>query len=64
MYKPNKRSKGESLTVESNKFGDHITGDHLVTRDANEQSIDGDRVAIPIFDGFILQLEVMPKIVF
>ena len=70
MYKPTKRNKGESLTVESNKFGDHITGDHLVTRDANEQSIDGDRVAMVMKDvartfvGFILQLEVMPKIVF
>jgi len=65
MYKPTKRSKGESLTVESNKFGDHITGDHLVTRDANEQSIDGDRkMSLRIFGGFILQLEVMPKIVF
>ena len=50
MYKPTKRSKGESLTVESNKFGDHITGDHLVTRDANEQSIDGDRVAMVMKD--------------
>ena len=42
MYKPTKRTKGESLTVESNKFGDHIAGDHLVTRDSNEQSIDGE----------------------
>ena len=50
MYKPTKRSKGESLTVESNKFGDHITGDHLVTRDSNEQSIDGDRVAMVMRD--------------
>ena len=50
MYKPTKRSKGEPLTVESNKFGDHITGDHLVTRDANEQSIDGDRVAMVMKD--------------
>ena len=50
MYKPTKRSKGESLTVESNKFGDHITGDHLVTRDSNEQSIDGDRVAMVMKD--------------
>ena len=50
MYKPTKRSKGESLTVESNKFGDHITGDHLVTRDANEQSVDGDRVAMVMKD--------------
>ena len=50
MYKPTKRSKGESLTVESNKFGDHITGDHLVTRDANEQSIDGDRVVMVMKD--------------
>ena len=50
MYKPTKRSKGESLTVESNKFGDHITGGHLVTRDSNEQSIDGDRVAAVMKD--------------
>ena len=50
MYKPTKRSKGESLTVESNKFGDHITGDHPVTRDSNEQSIDGDRVAMVMKD--------------
>ena len=50
MYKPTKRSKGESLTVESNRFVDHITGDHLVTRDANEQSIDGDRVAMVMKD--------------
>ena len=50
MYKPTKRTKGESLTVESNKFGDHIAGDHLVTRDSNEQSIDGDRVAMVMKD--------------
>ena len=34
MYKPTK----------------HITGDHLVTRDSNEQSIDGDRVAMVMKD--------------
>ena len=50
MYKPTKRSKGESLTVGSNKFGDHITGDHRPTRDVNEQSIDGDRVAMVMKD--------------
>ena len=36
--------------VESKKFGDHITGDRLVTRDVNEQSIDGDRVAMIMKD--------------
>ena len=50
MYKPTKRHKGESLTVESNKFGDHVTGDHLVTRDVDEQTIDGDRVAMVMKD--------------
>ena len=50
MYKPTKRSRGESLTVESNKFGNHMTGDHLVARDVNEQSIDGDRVAMVMKD--------------
>ena len=37
MYKPTKRHKGESLTVESTKFGDHITGDHLITGDVMSQ---------------------------
>ena len=50
MYKPTKRHKGESLTVESTKFGDHITGDHLITGDVNEESIDGDRVALIMKD--------------
>jgi hypothetical protein len=55
MYKPTKRSKGEFLTVESisnpiYKFGDHITGDHLVTRGVNEQSTDGDKVAMVMKD--------------
>ena len=50
MYKPTKRSKGESLTVGSNKFGDHIARDHRATRDVNEQSIDGDRVAMVMKD--------------
>ena len=38
------------MTVESNKFGDRIAGDHLVTRDSNAQSIDGDRVAMVMKD--------------
>ena len=50
MYKPTKRHKGESLTDASTKFGDHITGDHLVTRDVNEESTDGDRVAMVMKD--------------
>ena len=45
-----KRPKGEPLTVESTKFGDHITADHLITRDVNEESIDGDRVAMILKD--------------
>ena len=70
VQKPTTRHKGESLTVESTKFGDHITGDHLITGDVHEESIDGDRVALimkhmlPTFDGFILQQEVMQKTVF
>ena len=50
MYRPTKRHKGESLTVESTKFGDHITADLLTTRDVNEESIDGDRVAMILKD--------------
>ena len=45
MHKPTKRSKGGSETAGAEKFGDHIACDHLVTRSAEEESIDGDRVA-------------------
>ena len=50
MHKPTKRSKGGSETVEVEKFGDHITCDHLVTRSLEEESIDGDRVVLVFTD--------------
>ena len=50
LYKPTTRHKGESCTVDSTKFGDHIRADHLMTRDVNEESIDGDRVAMILKD--------------
>jgi len=50
MYKPTKRDTGESPTVESTKFGDHIAGDHLVTRDVNKELVDFDGVAMVVKD--------------
>ena len=50
MYKPTKHSKGGSETVEAEKFGDRITCDHLVTQSVEEESIDGDRVALVFKD--------------
>ena len=50
MYKPTRRSKGGSTTVECSVFGEHITGDHLITRTDEEEAIDGERVALVIKD--------------
>lgn len=50
MTKPVARSKGGSETVDAINFGDHITGDHLITRNIKEESIDGDRSALVMKD--------------
>ena len=50
MYKPTRRSKGGSTTVECSVFGEHITGDHLIIRTDEEEAIDGERVALVIKD--------------
>lgn len=36
--------------MESTKFGDHIAGDHLVTRDVNKELVDFDGVAMVVKD--------------
>ena len=50
MTKSVSRKSDGSTLVEAENFGDHITADHLITRDEREESIDGDRVALVIKD--------------
>ena len=56
MQKPPSRAKGGSSKVEADVFGDHITGDFLVTMNEDEEGIDSERVALVVKDvatGFI-----------
>ena len=50
MTKPPSYKKGGSETVVADKFGDHITADHLILRDDEEEAIDGSRNALVIID--------------
>ena len=37
--------RGGSGTITSKKFGDHVTMDHIITRDLKDPGLDGERVA-------------------
>ena len=50
MTKPPSYKKGGSETVDADKFGDHITADHLILRDDEEEAIDGSRNALVVKD--------------
>ena len=50
MTKPPSYKKGGSETVVADKFGDHITADHLILRDDEEEAIDGSRNALVVKD--------------
>ena len=47
MLKPS-RAKGGSTKVEADVFGDHITGDFLVTMTEEEEGIDTEKVALVV----------------
>ena len=50
MLKPPGRSVGGSQQIDSDKFGQHITADFLVTMSEAELGIDSDRVALVVKD--------------
>ena len=50
MIKPPSRAKGGSKKVEADVFGDHTTGDFLVTMTEDEEGIDTERVALVVKD--------------
>ena len=50
MIKRPSRAKGGSTKVEADVFGDHITGDFLVTMTEDEEGIDTERVALVVKD--------------
>ena len=50
MPAPHARKKGGSGTITSKKFGDHVTMDHIISRELKDHGLDGERVALVIKD--------------
>ena len=50
MFKPVARANGGSSQIQCENFGQHMTGDFLVTRSEPEIGIDGDKVALVMKD--------------
>ena len=50
MYAPQARRKGGSSTIHSKAFGDHITFDHIITRDAKDYGFQDETVAHVVKD--------------
>ena len=50
MYAPEARRKGGSSTIHSKAFGDHITVDHIITRDAKDYGFQDETVAHVVKD--------------
>ena len=52
MFAPQARRKGGSSTTHSKAFGDHITVDHIITRDAKDYGFQDETVAHVVKDVF------------
>ena len=52
MMAPQARKRGGSSTIKSESYGDHITIDHVITRDLKDQGIGDERVALVVKDVF------------
>ena len=50
MLAPHAGKKGGSGTITAKKFGDHVTIDHIITRDLKDHGLDGERVALLVKD--------------
>ena len=52
MLAPHARKRGGTSTIKSDKFGDHVTLDHVITRDLRDFGIEGEKVALIVKDVF------------
>ena len=50
MLAPHARKRGGSSTIMAKKFGDHVTIDHVITRDLRDFGIEGEKVALVVKD--------------
>ena len=50
MYAPQARKRGGSSTITSSHFGDHVTVDHLITRDLKDHGFEDQKVALVVKD--------------
>ena len=61
MLAPQARKKGGSSTIVSKAFGDHITVDHIITRDLRDHGFQDERVALVVKDVFTKFRYVYPS---
>ena len=47
---PSQEAGGGSSTISSKHFGDHVTVDHLITRDLKDHGFEDQRVALVVKD--------------
>ena len=52
MLAPHARKRGGSSTIQSKAFGDHITIDHVVTRDLRDHGLENEKVVFVVKDVF------------
>ena len=55
-----KQARRRHIKSEANAFGDVVTADHFVARDANGGGTDNEEVAIPIKDHFSSWMVLYP----
>ena len=61
MLAPHARKRRGSSTIFSKKFGDHVTIDHIVTKDLRDFGIEGEKVALVVKDVFTNSRHVYPS---
>ena len=61
MLAPQARKKGGSTTIHSKKFGDHITIDHIITKDLRDHGFEGEKVAFVVKDVYSKFCYVYPS---
>ena len=61
MLAPQARKRGGSSRIQSKAFGDHITIDHVVTRDLRDHGLESEKVALVVEDVFSKLRYVYPS---
>ncbi|CAE7762117.1 unnamed protein product, partial [Symbiodinium sp. KB8] len=58
MLAPHARKRGGSSTIMAKKFGDHVTIDHIITRDLRDFGIEGEKDGEQVYENLLHFLQV------